>query len=453
MESTIIEKGEVLTPHKRLGKDYMELINKNITTLELPNNQPVIMNHSVDVGTSKTRSIAFDSQSKSINHSDIIRIHNQYSILNDSDIAYLKTLEFEESSYNNMLCIKMINLTNIANPFYNKQTTIAKGLVGEKLLKTNNFSVSNSKKYEQVEEYVINTYTSIVAQMYSNMVYFLEKGEVEKAHRCLNTEVSLSFMLPDEEKLSRYNTKLYKALQGTVEFELPMFKGLKGKFTVKDNKPTQWLEMYGEAECAIYYDLIKNLTPENKNIFKNHGVVVIDVGEGSIDLIFFKKGEVMERASSTSRSVNGSSLISRTTRNFEEECYKKGIKVNLTEESIKRVLEEDPENLMLVTPIASYDISEALNAAKTEMADEIANIFKTTFERNNVLKLEELFKVVFAGKTMSSCEKSPSLGGMVASRMEKQLGIPASICTVTHPDSNILGSALKMLMKIRKYRK
>ena len=350
-----------------------------------------------------------------------------------------------------MTCIEMRNISNLNSPI-SKGIVISKGLLSDKLLKTSGYSVSNSDKYSQVDEYIVNTYTGIISIMYSNMIHFLERGEIEKARRAMNVELNLAYMLPDEEKMSKRHEILHEAMQGTVEFSLPMMGGIRGKFSIRKNPPHQWLDVYGEAECAIYYYLIKNPTPENRRAFKDHGVAVIDAGEGSFDIVFFKQRELMERASSTSRKVNGSALIARTLRNGENEAYKKDIPLRPTMEGIKRILCNDPDELMLETPTQSYDISDALTNAKKEIAGEMANIFKNTFEKNTVLGgVDNLFLVVLAGRTMTDSDKSPSLGKFLADRLQDQLGIHPSICHITHPDSNLLGAALKLLMKMNKF--
>lgn len=446
-------KTKEMTAQDRLEKDYFSLIKENSSRLEL-SDTPVLMNMAVDIGTSKPRAIDFRTNTNTVNPSDIIRIQNKYAILNASDIEDLSLLEFEEKSLSNMCCFKMRNLTNINSPI-SKEIVVSKGLVSDKLVKTSSYSVSNLSKYDQVNEYIINTYSAIISCMYSNMVYYLERGEVENARRVMNVELNLAYMLPDEERLSRYNETLKEAIQGVVEFELPMFNGLRGRFSIRSNAPNQWLDLYGEAESAIYYYLIKHRTPENMRAYKDHGVTVIDVGEGSMDIVFFKERELIARASATSRIVNGSALISRTIRNIENDAFKKGIRLSPSVEQIKSILEKDPENLILETPtVKNFDISDALTKAKEEISGEMANIFKNTFEKNTVLGgVDNLYLAILAGRTMLGTEKSPSLGEFLAERLEEQLMIPKSVCKITHPDSNLLGAALKLSMKINKYKK
>lgn len=432
-----------------LNGDFMKEIEDNLLQLELQES-PVKVNLSIDVGTSKTRALPFNSNSDTVNANDIIKIPNEFAKLNLSDMKDLSKLEFEEKSFTNMMCMTMVNLNNANCPLYENRITISKGLVSDKLLKNSSYSVSNTTKFLQTEEYVVDTYSIIIARMYANMVYFLSKGDVASAAKSLNAEINMSFMLPDEEKLEPMAERLYNAIQGTVEFELPMMHGIKGKFSIRNNAPNQWLDLYGEAESVVYYFLTKNPDPKYIKAFKTQGVAVSDIGEGSIDNVFFKERELLARASSTNRDVNGLTLINRTIKNIRENAAKKNMFMKPTVESIKKVLEENRE-LMLDTPMGEYDISEDLTKAKQEIAGEVANIFKGDFEQNTVLGLDRLFLVILAGRTMTDNPKSPSLGVHIAERLSKQLMIPQDIVKVTHPDSNLIGSALKLLMKMKKF--
>ena len=435
-----------------LEKDFTDIINEHITRLDIQS-VPVRMNMAVDVGTSKTRALpfAFSKESNSINAKQIIKIPNKFAKLNASDLRDVMNLEFEEANLMNMMCITLENTTNGACPLYKKPVTVSKGLLSDKLLKNSGFSVSNTMKVLQEEEFIINTYSIIVASIYANVVYFLEQGEVEKARDSLNVELNLAYMLPDEEKLDEMTAKLYKALQGTVEFSIPTMNELKGRFTIRNNAPHQWLDLYGEAESVIYYFLTKHPEERYRKAFANHGVSVIDVGEGSVDIVFFKEKELMDRASDTNREVNGLTLINRTLKNVRNKATKEGKFFRPAVESIKAVLESDSADLILETPSGEIDIADCLTDAKKEIAAEIANIFKNTFEQNTVLGLDRLFLIILAGRTMTDSEKSPSLGIYIAERLAEQLMIPKDICKLTHPDSNLIGSALKLFIKMKKF--
>jgi hypothetical protein len=434
-----------------LDRDFTEEIENNLVELELLTLNPVKVNMAIDVGTSETRALPFNAGSDTINPSDIIMIPNKFAKLNPSDLKDLRRLEYEESTFSNMMCMTMTNINNSSCPLFNKPTTISKGLLSDKLVKNSGYSVSNTAKYLQVEEYIINTYSAVITQMYTNMVFYLSKGDIENAKKSLNVELNLAFMLPDEEKLEPMAASLVNALQGTIEFELPTYHDLKGRFTIRNNAPNQWLDLYGEAESVIYYFLVKNPDPKYLKAFKNHGVAVTDVGEGSIDDVFFKERELMARASSTSRDVNGLTLINRTIKNIRESALKRGQFIKPTVESIKKVLKDPKGDLILETPMGEYDISEDLTRAKEEIASEIANIFKNDFEQNTVLTLDRLFLVILAGRTMTSNPKSPSLGTFIAQRLSEQLMIPKDVVKITHPDSNLIGCALKLIMKMKKF--
>lgn len=412
--------------------------------------RPIVYNHAVDVGTSKTRGISFITNTNSVNPKDIVRIPNEYSIFTPEDVNEALKMGYEKLNFKNLMLFGMQNVTNDKSPIHKEKIYIAKGLTGDKLLKTSNFSVSNISKFKQTTEYVVNTYTSIIATIYTNIVKHLRADKKDIAERFLNVRVNLACMLPDEEKNSFQAEALLESLKGTIEYELPMFNGLKGTLTIDDNEP-QRLDLYGEAESVIYYFIIKNKTPEIIDAFTNYGVVVADIGEGSFDTVFFKQRELITRASSTSRAVNGSTLVARTVSNIERTTHREGKVFSPSEEMIKRVLEDEESDLILRTPRMEYDISDALNEAKAEMSSEIANIFKNALERNSVFGgVDNLFLIIFAGRTMVPTEKSPSLGSYVATQLGRQLDIPSEICKVTHPDSNILGAALRMLMYLNK---
>lgn len=437
-----------MSTQRILETDFSDIINNTSPELELQP-VPVKMNIAVDVGTSKTGALQFRSDSDTVSASQIIELPNEYAILNELDVADLGKLDFEEQTFMNMTCIQLRNITNMNCPLYAHPVTISKGLLNDKLLKNSSYSVSNTAKFMQVDEYVINAYSIIVAGIFSHVAHFLREGDYENAQKVLNVELNLAYMLPDEEKLESMAENLYKALQGTVEFTLPMMNNLKGKFTIRDDKPRQWLEVYGEAESVVYYFLTKH--PEEKYLraFKNHGVAVVDVGEGSVDTVFFKERELMARASNTNRDVNGLTIINRTIKNIRDDAAKQNHFIKPTVQSIKNVLEKDPEGLTLETPMGDYDISPSLTLAKREVAGEVANTFKNTFEQNTVLGVDRLFLVILAGRTMTDSPKSPSLGHFVADRLSEQLMIPKDICKVTHPNSNIIGAALKLLMKMK----
>ena len=429
-----------------LNQDYYEMVKGARLQQQ---NTPIGFNQAVDVGTSKTRGLSFSSSTNSVNPENIIRVPNEYAILNEEDIEEVLKMEFEERTLNNQLLVKITNKNNPKSPLYGKDLIISKGLISDKLMKPSSFSVSNTSKFKQTTEYIVNTYTSIIASVFTNIVKSLKAGDKITAEKFLNLHVNLACMLPDEEKLSIQAESLVDALKGTVEYELPLY-GIKGKFLINDSS-TQRLDVYGEAESVIYYFIIKNKSPEIIEAFTKYGVVVADVGEGSFDTVFFKERELITRASSTSREINGSTLVSRTIRNIERESHKNGKYFSPREEMIKRVLEDEESDLIMVTPRGDYDISKSLTDAKIEMSLEIANLFKNALERNSVFGgVDNLFLVIFAGRTMTPHKKSPSLGVYVANNLEKQLDIPASICKVTHPDSNILGAALKMLMYLNR---
>lgn len=411
---------------------------------------PISYNHAVDVGTSKTRGISFISNSNSVNPDDIIRVPNEFALLTIGDVNEALKMEYDKLSFNNLMLFKMQNVTNDKSPLHGKPLFIAKGLTGDKLLKTSNYSVSNTSKFKQTNEYVINTYISIITTIYTNIVKYLEADKREIAEKFLNVQVNLACMLPDEEKNSFQAETLLETLKGVVEYELPLFGGLKGRITL-NNTANQRLDMYGEAESVIYYFIIKNRTPEVINAFTNHGVVVADIGEGSFDTVFFKQRELITRASSTSRAVNGSILVSRLISNIERKTHNEGKLFSPSEEMIKKVLDDNEPELILKTPRREYDITESLNEVKAEMSSEIANVFKNALEKNSVFGgVDNLFLVIFAGRTMVHHGKSPSLGNYIANQLERQLDIPPEICKVTHPDSNILGAALRMLMYLNR---
>lgn len=440
-----------MNAQKVLETDFSDIFSNLNSGLELQNT-PVKMNMAIDVGTSKTSALAFRSDSDSVSANQIIKLPNEYAILNDLDVADLSKLDFEEQTFMNMICIELKNITNMKSPLYAKPITISKGMLNDKLLKNSNYSVSNTAKYQQVEEFVINSCSIVVAGIFTHVEHFLRQGDIESAQKALNVELNLAYMLPDEEKLEGMSKNLYEALQGTIEFRLPMIHNLKGRFTIRNNAPRQWLDLYGEAESVIYYFLTKNPQERFLKAFRNHGVAVVDVGEGSVDIVFFKERELMARASSTSREVNGLTIINRTIKNIRDDASKQGKFIKPTVDSVKSVLENNPEGLSLETPTGDYDISGSLTLAKKEVASEVANIFKNIFEQNTVLGVDRLFLVILAGRTMTGSEKSPSMGVFLADRLSEQLMIPADICKVTHPDSNLIGSALKLLMKMKKFR-
>lgn len=426
-----------------LNKDCYNLVVNSKLKMQ---DTPISYNQAVDVGTSKTRGMDFRADSNSVDPTDIVRIPNEFSVLSESDVADAMKLEFETKSFNNLMLFKLENKTNKLNPLFQNPVILTKGLTGEKLLKTSNYSVSNTSKFRQTREYVINTYCSIITTVYKNIVKYLEAGNKLTAEKFLNIHVNLACMLPDEENNSAQAEELLETLKGVVEYELPLFGGIKGKFTI-NNQANQRLDIYGEAECVIYYYIIKNKTQDIIDAFMHYGTAVVDVGEGSFDTVFFKKRELITRASSTNRNINGSTLITRTIRNIERDTKASGINFTPTEDMIKRVLEKEESDLMLITPRIKYDIAPALNEAKYELAGEAANVFKSALEKNSVFGgVDNLFLLIFAGRTMVSHEKSASLGSFIANRLNEMLDVPQDTCKVTHPDSNILGASLKMLM-------
>ena len=449
-EKERVEGISVITPDDRLKIDYSEILSKYESQLK-PDDTTAKINVAVDVGTSNIRAVDWATESFSVNPNRVIRLVNRYDKLGPSDLEDLRRLSFEEKSFNSAICYSFENITNEVSPLYENEVTISKGLISDKLRKTSNYGVSNSSKYNQAEEYIINTYTAIVAVIYHKMLYFLERGDVASARSLLNVSVNLANMLPDEEKNSQRHEELKRKLAGTVKYKNHVL-GIEGKFTIMDNPPTSWAEIYGEAECAVYYYIIKNPTEKNKKAFSNHCVSVADCGEGSFDIAFFKNKEYLEGSSETNRTVNGSTLLNRTLKKLDLKFQKEGRKNPPSLDALRRVLNDNPEELVLETAIEDIDISECLTEAKIEIAGEMANIYKNVFEKNSSITggVDNLFLLILAGRVMTGCDKSPSLGQYFALRLEEQLGIPAKICKVTHPDSSLLGAALKLAMRMHK---
>lgn len=411
------------------------------------------LNMAVDIGTSRTRAVMANPSKMTVYPNSTTRILNEYAKLDAFDLEDVKKMEVELESFDNLLCIQMVNKTNPASPIYGEEIIISKGLISDKLGKTSNYALTNSSKFIQTEEYVVNAYTSVIATMVTNYLKALESGDKVKANMALTANVNLAFMLPDEEKNNPLSVELTKSLTGFVEFTLPLFGDLKGRFSIEDDKDTgRYLNMYGEAECAIYYHLVNHKTPENIDAFSNHGVVIMDVGEGSTDLVFFKERELLTKASITNRELNGSELISRTVRNIARDLYvnQDGVQFTPNAEKVKQIL-YDNGDLMYRVPSGSYDIAGALTNAKEEIAGELANVFMTSMEKNRVFGgIDNLFLVIFAGRTMTRNEKSPSLGDFLATKLKTQMGVEPSVCKIANADSNLFGAGLKLAMDINK---
>lgn len=410
----------------------------------------VKLSMAVDVGTSQTRAIRVVPSSNSVNENEITRIPNNYAVLEEYDVGDLKKMKTETQSFMNLMCVKMHNTTNPESPIHKKPVIISKGLISDRLNKTGNMRLTNTAKYQQVEEYVINTYTSIIATMYVNFIKYLSAGNTEKAFLSLNGFVDLAFMLPDGEKNNPQSESLRDKLSGIIEFELPLLGGIKGRIII-GAYDQQTLSMYGEAECAIYYYILANRSEYNMQAFKNHTVTIVDVGEGSTDIVFFKEREYLDRASVTSREVNGLALIHETVSNIERDLYNNPEKVKFTPtDKILRKPLWDNGDLEIVTPRGKYDMSEALSQAKETLSIDLANIVKTSIEQNSAIGgVDNVFLVILAGRTMSNNDNSPSLGSFLARRLDEQIGIPADICKITKPDSNLLGAGLKLIMETK----
>lgn len=440
---------KVKTPQDYLEGEItpeIEALLKDLTISHVPSR----MNGALDVGTSKTRAVNFSLATNEVQADNIVTLPNEYSLLSEEELKEALSFKFEKPNFMKKFLVKLTNTTNMLNPYFDKQVLISKGLVSEKLLKTDSYSVSNTAKYDQKDEYILNAYSILISQMISKVMLFISKGDLESASKSLNAEINVSFMLPDEEGREKGADDLLKALEGTVEFELPLLGGLKGKFHLK-NGTNQFLKRYGEAESVIYYFMVTTNNPDYINAYKNHAVAVCDMGEGSLENIFFKERELIEGASSTDREINGLTMINRVVRNIKEDPEKSRF-IKPSVKNIKPIMTKN-EDLVLITPSAEYDFSENLTKVKQALAGEIVNKFKNSLEETTVLAVEDLFLVILAGRTMTPNKKSKSLGVYIADLMEKQIGIPKEIVQVTHPDANLLGAALKLMLDMKRAQK
>lgn len=332
-------------------------------------------NIAMDIGSTQTRSAAYDAAA---NISDSIILDSNFEIFT-RDISHAASPS--DTLIGNL---DMIITDETAGQKVRPRITtehVIKGDLLSAITTETQITGASVSKVDQKATY-INAISNVAIVL---LQQFAERGKTEEI-----VNVNMTISLPPEDTKNISKLKVFReSLAGTYSVEFIRL-GITVKFTIPEN-----IKIISEPESVAVYLSVNNALEDEDDAV----VCVLDIGGRSTGITFISNKHLLVDNCATVNK-GGSQLAAITAREIAS-AY------NIQEPEIPRVMRSLATGTFKIGA-QKLDVSEQINAAKTEFAASIVNELIRAVD-NNTIQLQSISNIYCSGRTFMDAPKSPSL--------------------------------------------